>query len=54
VHDFADKELGKAVSLSRQQQMQTTIAEATTLSRKLPNAEPHSGVAGPTAAVAHR
>jgi hypothetical protein len=41
-------------SLSRQQQMQTTVAEATTLSRKLPNAEPNSRIAGVTATVAHR
>jgi hypothetical protein len=37
-----------------QQQMQSTVAEATPLGGQLPNAEPKSGVAARTAAIAHR
>jgi hypothetical protein len=42
------------MALAGQQQMQSTVAEATPLGGELPNAEPHGGVACATAAVAHR
>src|SRR6476620_981712 len=50
----AEALLVHATALSGQQQMQATVAEATPLGGELPNAEPNSGVAATTAAVAHR
>jgi hypothetical protein len=35
-------------------QLQSTVAEATPLGGEPPKAEPHGGVAGATAVVAHR
>jgi hypothetical protein len=42
------------MALPAQQQMQSTVAEATPLGGEPPKAEPHGGVAGATAVVAHR